>query len=89
MSEAPDERQQDETNTSRPWSTLAQVADHFQISAATVYAKVHSGEWECAKLGDRIYRFSEAQIEAISSGTNRQPRRIDKARLREALKAIS
>ncbi|OIH81923.1 hypothetical protein BLJ79_21420 [Arthrobacter sp. UCD-GKA] len=69
--------------------TPPQLADKFQISPATVYSKIHSGEWECTKLGSRIYRFSEAQVSAIEAGTNTPQRKTNKTRLRAALKSIA
>lgn len=69
--------------------TPAQIADKFVISTTTVYSKIHSGEWECTKLGDRIYRFNEAQVAAIESGSSTPPRKTNKSRLRAALKAIA
>lgn len=76
-------------STPPPFKTPAQLADHFQISPGTVYSKIHSGEWECTKLGNRIYRFSAEQVSKIESGSNTPPRRTNKKRLREALKAIA
>ena len=71
------------------YRTPAQLADKFQVSPAFVYNKIHSGEWECTKLGNRIYRFSEAQITAIEAGTGTPHRKTNKTRLRAALKAIA
>lgn len=76
-------------STAAPFKTPAQIADKFQISPGTVYANIHSGKWECTKLGDRIYRFSEAQVTAIEAGTNTPQRKTNKTRLRAALKAIA
>lgn len=72
------------------WSTPAQVAEHFQISAATVYAKIHSGEWECTKLGTRIYRFSESQVEKIGKGVISPPaQRRDRTAMKDALRKLT
>lgn len=79
-----------EVSLARPWSTPAQVAEYFQVSAATVYARIHSGEWECTKLGSRIYRFSAEQIAKIEAGVTtptHAPR--DRAALRLALKKMT
>lgn len=71
------------------FKTPTQVADKLRISTATVYNKIHSGEWECTQISDRIYRFSEDQFRAIAEGTNRKSRKTNKTRLRAALKAIA
>lgn len=69
--------------------TPAEVAGRLKISPATVYRKIDSGEWECTKISDRLYRFTEEQFAAIGTETNRPNRRSNKTRLREALKKIA
>lgn len=71
------------------WTTPAQIATDLKVSTATVYSKIHSGEWEATKISARIYRFSEEQVEAIETGTATAPRKTNKKRLRAALKAIA
>ena len=89
MSNSYQDEEPAELNSARAWSTPAQVAEHFQISAATVYAKIHSGAWECTKLGDRLYRFSAAQIANIEAGVPTSPtRRPDRSAMKAALKKI-
>lgn len=62
------------TDSSREaWSSPAQVADLFQVSRATVHSKIHSGVWPHHRLGKRIARFSEADIDAIKQISHRQP----------------
>lgn len=67
----------------------AEVARRLGVSTQTVLNKGHSGEWEWTKISDRIYRFTEAQYEAIAQGVSTAPRRTRKAKLHAALKAIS
>ncbi|GAA3682000.1 hypothetical protein GCM10023081_20120 [Arthrobacter ginkgonis] len=74
----------------KDWNTPAQIAEHFNISTSTVYANIHNGAWECTRFGERIYRFSRQQVEAIvNAGTDARKPRRNKARLREALRIIS
>lgn len=66
----------------------AEVAQKLGISKATVYKKIHDGEWECTKISDRIYRFEEHQFNAIISRSAGPSRRSNQKRLRDALKQI-
>lgn len=66
----------------------AEVAQKLGISKATVYKKIHDGEWECTKISDRIYRFEQHQFNAIVSKNASQSRRSNQKRLRDALKKI-
>lgn len=72
------------------FKTPAQLADHLQISPGTVYANIHSGKWECTKLGTRIYRFSPEQVAKIENGSSgTASRKTNKKRLSAALKALT
>lgn len=69
--------------------TPAQLAETLNISKTTVLTRIRNGDWECTKLGDRIYRFSEEQVEIIKAGDNHRQLKSNKSRMRAALKAIS
>jgi len=69
--------------------TPAEVASRLKVSPSTVYAKIHSGEWECTKISERLYRFTEEQFANIGTGTNHANRRSNKTRLRAALRKIA
>ena len=68
--------------------TPAEVAERYKISPALVYRKIHSGEWECVKLSNRMYRFTKDQVEAIAE-PNAPARRANKKRMHDALKRIA
>lgn len=72
-----------------PFLTPAELGLRLKVSSQTVLNKVHSGEWECTKLSDRIYRFTEDQYEAIAAGIGHRKRPSNRKRMHAALKAIS
>lgn len=72
-----------------PMLTPAELGLRLKVSSQTVLNKVHSGEWECTQISERIYRFTEDQYEAIAAGINHRKRPSNKKRLHAALKAIS
>lgn len=72
-----------------PLYTPAFVAEKLSVSTQMVYNKIHSNEWECVRISERTYRFTEQQVKDILNGTNRMPRKTNKQRFREALKKIS
>lgn len=69
--------------------TPAEVAERLKISKTTVLTKVRDGDWECTKISDRIFRFTEDQYQAIAAGTNRRSRKSNRTRLHDALKKIA
>lgn len=72
-----------------PMLTPADMGVRLKVSSQTVLNKVHSGEWECTQISDRIYRFTEDQYETIAAGINHRKRPSRKKRLADALKIIS
>ena len=72
-----------------PMLTPAEVGRRMKLSSQTVLNKVHSGEWECTQISDRIYRFTEDQYETIAAGINHRKRPSNRKRMHAALKAIS
>lgn len=76
-------------NNEPEFITPAQLAEKLNISKTTVLTKIRNNEWECTRFGERIYRFSQEQVEVIKGGDNHRQLKTNKSRLRAALKAIS
>ena len=69
--------------------TPEDLAKRLVVSRSTVYNRIKSGDWPVTKLGPRTYRFSPAQVTAITTQEARPVRRTNTKRLREALAKIA
>ncbi|MDI3331445.1 MAG: helix-turn-helix domain-containing protein [Micrococcus sp.] len=70
----------------RPFTSVADMAEHYAVSADVVYRKVETGEWPASRIG-RMIRFSPDQQDEIerlvvSAGARQAPK---KDRITEAL----
>lgn len=54
-----------------------EVAERLKISKTTVLANIRTGRWECQRISDRIYRFTQEQFDLITSipAVDQRPRR--------------
>lgn len=53
-----------DTQTGSQWATIAQAADHFQMSTDTVRRMISRGEIEAHRFGPRLVRVRLDLIEA-------------------------
>jgi len=47
--------------------TPREVAERLKVSTQMVLKNIHSGQWECQKISDRTYRFTQEQFDLITS----------------------
>ncbi|WP_396277875.1 helix-turn-helix domain-containing protein [Glutamicibacter creatinolyticus] len=68
--------------------TPQEVAEMLKVSRQSVLSKIRSGDWECLRISERTYRFSQEQLDRIIAPPQK-PSRGNEPAWKEALKRIS